>query len=268
MMKTKNIIPPMALLLFMLSYTLYSQEQTTAADQPKQQEMTKEQWKQAMGDATTKRDVLKKEVDSLDQEIAKLRTQDSDLAEKLKQNQTAIAAKLDGMKTERDELERQLNDIDSKLEALARLEKQMLLDHEGELEGIASSINEAKSQRLAQLQEYQERIQKEEQQLNELRGMVAKIKTEGRDYVVGSWSKERECLWNIAGKSSVYGDSFLWVKIWQANTKEISNPDIIQPGQHLRIPSKSALTRDEQSALREYESVRSGSGQVARSESK
>lgn len=57
-----------------------------------------------------------------------------------------------------------------------------------------------------------------------------------------------DCLWKIASKPEIYGNSKLWVKIWEANkngvikaprntSKTIKNPDLIYPGQILRIPS-------------------------------
>jgi len=62
-----------------------------------------------------------------------------------------------------------------------------------------------------------------------------------------------DCLWKIASKPEIYGNSKLWVKIWEANkngvikaprhtSKTIKNPDLIYPGQVLRIP---ALTEAE-----------------------
>lgn len=38
-------------------------------------------------------------------------------------------------------------------------------------------------------------------------------------------------LWNIAGKSSVYGDPYQWPLIYKANKSRISDADLIYPGQ-------------------------------------
>lgn len=43
-----------------------------------------------------------------------------------------------------------------------------------------------------------------------------------------------DCLWNIAVKA--YGNGYRWVDIYQANRDVISNPDLIYPGQVLRLP--------------------------------
>ena len=69
---------------------------------------------------------------------------------------------------------------------------------------------------------------------------------------VGTWAKDRDCLWNIAKKPDIYGDAFKWPKIWQKNRDQIKNPDIIHPGQVLKIPAPAPLTPEEESAARKY----------------
>ena len=58
--------------------------------------------------------------------------------------------------------------------------------------------------------------------------------------------------WNIAKKPKIYDNPFLWPKIWQGNRDQIKNPDIIHPGQKLKIPPKADLTKSERTALRSY----------------
>jgi len=55
-------------------------------------------------------------------------------------------------------------------------------------------------------------------------------------YVVGTWARDRDCLWNIAKKPSIYGDPWKWKRIYKANTDKIKDPDLIYPGQRLTIP--------------------------------
>jgi nucleoid-associated protein YgaU len=71
-------------------------------------------------------------------------------------------------------------------------------------------------------------------------------------YTVGTWAVNRDCLWNIAKKPKIYDNAFLWPKIWQGNRDQIKNPDVIHPGQKLKIPPKAGLTKEENKALKSY----------------
>jgi nucleoid-associated protein YgaU len=59
-------------------------------------------------------------------------------------------------------------------------------------------------------------------------------------YQVRSWPAFRDCLWTIAGRSWVYGDSRLWRHLYDANRSKLpnpDNPDMLLPGTILDIPS-------------------------------
>ena len=42
-------------------------------------------------------------------------------------------------------------------------------------------------------------------------------------------------LWNISGKSDIYGDPYQWPLIYKANRSQIKDPDLILPGQNFDI---------------------------------
>jgi nucleoid-associated protein YgaU len=59
-------------------------------------------------------------------------------------------------------------------------------------------------------------------------------------YTVRTWANERDCLWNIAGYPWVYGDPWRWRELYNANRARMpqpNNPDLIEPGFILEIPS-------------------------------
>jgi len=61
-----------------------------------------------------------------------------------------------------------------------------------------------------------------------------------RQYTVRSWVVEKDCLWNIAGYSWVYGDPWKWRILYEANKSRMpdpNNPDLIEPGMILEIPN-------------------------------
>jgi LysM repeat protein len=45
-----------------------------------------------------------------------------------------------------------------------------------------------------------------------------------------------ECLWWIAEYKNIYNDPFMWPLIFKANRDQISNPDLIYPGQTFQVP--------------------------------
>ena len=50
----------------------------------------------------------------------------------------------------------------------------------------------------------------------------------------------------------LYGDASLWPKIWVANRREVTDPDVIRVGQRLVIPPPGPLTAEEREALQRY----------------
>lgn len=60
---------------------------------------------------------------------------------------------------------------------------------------------------------------------------VEKAKKSGKKYIV----KKGDTLWDIAGKSSIYGDNFQWPLLFKANRDQIEDPDIIEVNQELDV---------------------------------
>jgi nucleoid-associated protein YgaU len=148
-----------------------------------------------------------------------------------------------------------LDKIDAQLNELSRLSNQDLFARRAELDAVQKAIDEAKANRLAALPKYANRLNDQQSRLDALKRTLQQIIESGQamqTYTVGTWAKDRDCLWNIAKKPKVYDNAFLWPKIWQGNRDQIKNPDIIKQGQKLKIPAKAELTGEEKSALRSY----------------
>ncbi len=47
--------------------------------------------------------------------------------------------------------------------------------------------------------------------------------------------KRQDCLWTIAEKPMIYGDSFQWPLLFKANRDQIQDPDLIYPRQVLKV---------------------------------
>jgi nucleoid-associated protein YgaU len=88
---------------------------------------------------------------------------------------------------------------------------------------------------LAQLQQAQDKLAagESESALALLQALNSQLQTETRSYVV----QEGESLWHVAGQSKVYGNSYLWPLVWQANKSKVKQPYQLYKGMHLTIPA-------------------------------
>ena len=86
-------------------------------------------------------------------------------------------------------------------------------------------------------------LKKVQKQLTALKTRVGRMRKKVRErtrrrrekpevYIV----KKGDCLWFIAGYEQIYGNPFLWRRIFNANRDQIKNPDLIYPYQRLAIP--------------------------------
>jgi nucleoid-associated protein YgaU len=100
------------------------------------------------------------------------------------------------------------------------------------IDALEAQIRDLRGNKLVLIPDHKSRVQTLSTNFIEMkRGMVPANMT----YTVGTWRKDRDCLWNISKKPDIYNDPFAWPKIWRANMDKIHNPDIIQPGMQLTV---------------------------------
>lgn len=87
-----------------------------------------------------------------------------------------------------------------------------------------------------------------------LQELNTRLQTETRSYVV----QENESLWHVAGQQEVYGNSYLWPLVWQANKNKVRQPDQLYKGLRLTIPAHPTL--QEVSDALAYSKNNSGEG--------
>jgi nucleoid-associated protein YgaU len=217
-----------------------------------QDQMTKEEWQKQITEMTTKRNDLKNQFAGLQKEVTDLQKQDADKAQALKQCQDALVS-LQG--EQEAPLVAKSDAIGARLNELSRLSNQDLWARKAELDSVQNWINEAGKNPSSAIQKYQESLKDQQSRLDALKKTLTDIIANGEvmpTYTVGTWARDRDCLWNIAKKPKIYDNPFLWPKIWQGNRDQIKNPDVIQKGQKLKIPPKADLTKEEKSAVRKY----------------
>ena len=246
-MKFMNRVKIAVAFLFIVSVCAFSQE------------LTKDAWQKQMTEMTAKRDDLKNKLTATQNEVANLKKQDSDKADALKKCADELAAL---MGTQEAPFVALLEKVENLTNELSRLSNQELWSRRAEVDSAQSWLDMAKKSPLSGLDKYAKRIQDDQAKIDALKNTIQTTLAAGqasKTYTVGTWARDRDCLWNIAKKPKIYDNAFLWPKIWQGNRDQIKNPDVIHKGQKLRIPEKGELTSGEKSALRSYWSKKSKS---------
>ena len=220
------------------------------------QEMTKEEWQKQMTELTATRDDLKAKLTALQTEIDKLKKDDADKAVALKKCNDDIMALVGADAASERAFAAKLDEIDAKINELSRLSNQDLWARKGEVDDVQKMLDEVKKNKMSALPKYYDRIKEQQNRIDALRKTLETAQVQ-MTYTVGTWAKDRDCLWNIAKKPKIYDNAFLWPKIWQGNKDKIKNPDVIKKGQVLSIPPKGDLTKQEKAAARSYWSKKS-----------
>ncbi|MGA3243668.1 MAG: hypothetical protein ABSE41_03570 [Bacteroidota bacterium] len=215
------------------------------------QEMTKEEWQKQITELTATRNELKNKLTALQTEVDKLKQEDADKAAALKKCNEDIMALVGADAASERAFAAKLDQIDGKINELSRLSNQDLWARKGEIDDVQKMLDEVKKNKLSALPKYFDRIKEEQNRLDALRKTLESAQM-AMTYTVGTWAKDRDCLWNIAKKPKIYDNAFLWPKIWQGNKDKIKNPDVIKKGQVLTIPPKAELSKEEKSAVRSY----------------
>jgi nucleoid-associated protein YgaU len=130
---------------------------------------------------------------------------------------------------------------EQELASLRQMNNGQLNDNKPRVDALEAQIRMLRGNKLVLIPDHKQRVQTLSTNFMQMKhGMIPPNMT----YTVGTWRKDRDCLWNIAKKPDIYNDPFAWPKIWHANQDMIHNPDIIQPGMQLTI-LKSPITPED-----------------------
>ena len=213
------------------------------------QEMTKDQWQQEITKYTQTRTELTAKVKALSDDIAKLQSQSSQLDADYQKCMDALYALVGSDATKAAAYRADIDAAENKANELARLSDADLVARSSEVDELAANVKGLWENKLSLIPEFWDRLTA----LNEkVKGLQATLKNQVNIYTVGTWAKNRDCLWNIAKKKDIYDNAWLWPKIWQGNRDQIKDPDVIKKGQKLQIPKGKELTTDEAKAAKKY----------------
>ncbi len=224
-----------------------------------QQNLSKEEWQRQITEYTSQRDNLKNQLAALTKEIDGLRSTLASLDKQIQTVRDETLALTGATDATRKEFEQRLQGLEDRVAALLPLSNQDLYVRRFEVDSAQTMKDNLMKERIAAAERYYIRLQNIQSKIDNLRATLASVKSmeaSEEHYVVRSWSKYHDCLWNISKKKKIYDNPFLWPKIWQANRDQIKDPDIIRIGEHLKIPPTGGLTTAEKNAERDYWSKR------------
>lgn len=241
-MKMKNIV--LILLLVISASPAFSQ---MPPDSKPDMELTKAEAELRIAAFQSRVNELKEKLAKAEGEKEELQKQLDQAIADLKDCEDALASLLGGSAEDVEAFRQALGVIEGKVREMKRMSNDELADKRSEVEMLDADLNKLRGNKLSLLPEFYNKILT---LAKEIDGLYREKKI--KSYTVGTWAENRDCLWNIAGKTEIYGDPFQWPKIWQANKGEIRNPDVIFPGQVLTLPAKGPMDAEEKKAARKY----------------
>jgi len=212
------------------------------------QEMTKAQWEEQMKSLNAKRSELQGKLSNLEKEVTDLKSQIDRLNADINSCEEALFALLGVTREEYDAFLKELSDMESRVNVLEGMSDAQLLQYRDEVMRYDARLKEMAKSKIALIPRIGSRISALQTKVAGLMKSLAREKT----YTVGTWARDRDCLWNIAKKKDIYNNAWLWPKIWQGNRDKIKDPDLIKPKWVLKIPEGNELSKEEKSAANSY----------------
>jgi nucleoid-associated protein YgaU len=214
-----------------------------------QEEMTKDQWQQELTKYTQMRDDLQAKLKTLQGAVSDANTMstklDTDCEKCLDELYALVGSDREKAAAFNDELEA----AEAKAGELMRLSDADLMARSGEIAELEAKSKELWGNKLSLIPDFWDRLTEVDNKVKSLKDTLAK---QVKVYTVGTWSRDRDCLWNISKKPDIYDNAWLWPRIWQGNRDQIKDPDVIHPGQKLTIPQGNEMTSEEKTAAKRY----------------
>ena len=214
-----------------------------------QEKMTKEQWQQEIGKYTSMVNDLKGKIKTLGDQVTALQSQSSNLDADLEKCLDELYALVGSDRAKAAAYRAEIEAAENKANELMRLSDADLMARSSEVSDLAATVKGLWENKLSLIPEFWDRLTA----LNDkVKSLQATLAGGGKTYTVGTWKRDRDCLWNISKKKDIYDNAWMWPKIWQGNRDQINDPDIIHTGQKLKIPTAGAMTSEEKAAAKSY----------------
>ncbi|CAN5497197.1 hypothetical protein BH10BAC5_BH10BAC5_18480 [soil metagenome] len=212
-------------------------------------EMTMEDWQLQMDEYTAKKSDLTNQLNSLNTDIDGLKkslsSKDADVAKAESDLYASVGSTKSGVADFRKSFEEVEKIINSK---------------SGKPEDAMAKFNMIKASKIRCLPEFWDRFNAMEKKMMDWMKPGVVVQPSGMYTVV-----KGDCLWKIAGKKEIYGNSRMWPALWEANKTvtlapsaskrtptTIKNPNLIYPGQMLKVPTLTDKMKSDALKLKGY----------------
>lgn len=218
-----------------------------------QEEMKYDDWQQQIAMYTTQRDSLKNVLNQLETDIANLKSQSASLDQQYQSEMQKYLGTLHATQQDMTAFDQAISGLSSQIDNYMKMSDQDLCSHQADVKALGAQIDSMKVSRLSLAVEFYSRVQDLANNYGQLQARIAKCaEVVAKTYTVGTWAHNRDCLWNISKKKTIYDDPWKWPKIYVANRDQIKNPDLIHPKEVLKIPENAPLNDQEKAAARAY----------------
>ncbi len=214
-----------------------------------QEKMTKDQWQQQINDYTAQRNDLSAKVKTLTDDVTSMQTQSAKLDDDYKKCMDDLYALVGSNADEAAAYRAEIDAAENTANDLAKLSDADLMARSADVDALALTVKNLWGNKLSPIPEFYDRLTKLNDQVKSLQTTIS---GQVKIYTVGTWRHDRDCLWNISKKKDIYDNAWMWPKIWEGNRDQIKDPDVIHPGQKLKIPKAGEMTAEEKSAAKKY----------------
>lgn len=218
-----------------------------------QEEMKLDDWQAQITTLTAQRDSLKNVLNQLNTDVANLKSQLASLDQQVQAEMQKYLDLLHATQADMQAYDQMLNNLAGQIDNYTKMSDQDLCAHRADVAALGAQIDSAKASRLSLAVEFYPRVQDLSNNYAQLKARLANCQQMAeKTYTVGTWARNKDCLWNISKKETIYDDPWKWPKIYVANRDQIKNPDLIHPREVLRIPENAPLNSTEKAAAKAY----------------
>ncbi len=195
-----------------------------------EKKMTRDEFKALMAEYTGRDSTAQVQIAALDTDIAALQAQLEGLNSDIAAINAATLQMVGATAAQSAAFGRELDALTAQLEGLLSLAPEELFKQRGELEALAARLAELQQSKLAALPEHAAKLDRLEGLVKDLDGRRPRQLTLKYEVMRG------DNLWNISKKDAIYGNPYMWPRIYRANRDQIKDPDMIYPKQSLAVP--------------------------------